>query len=445
MSLPTSEDSAADDLSGRLEHAIDLVRREGGQQAEQALLAVLERWPDQPDALHFLGVLRHTQGQSEEALELLRRAAEQIPDHPTLWSNLGNVLLGAGQIEAATKAYEHSLELAAETQVSASPWNNLGIVYRAQGRLNDAETACRNAVALAPQMAEAWYNLSLVLIDRGEIAEGMQANSRAIALWPRHLTARDQVIRALILLGERERAAELYREWLAEDPDNPVVQHQLAACIGNQPPERASDAYVTEVFDAFATSFDAKLEALAYRAPQHVAQALAAHAGAASGSLDIVDAGCGTGLCGPLLRPWARYLAGCDLSKGMLRLAVPRKVYDVLHQAELVYYLDTQPGRFDVVVSADTLCYFGVLETAMAAAHRCLRPGGWLIFTVEAQAGMADSGHTLQANGRYAHSRAYVQHVLATAGLVCVAIQAEVLRNEAGRPVSGWLVSATKP
>ena len=34
--------------------------------------------------------------------------------------------------------------------------------------------------------------------------------------------------------------------------------------------------------------------------------------------LDVLDLGCGTGLCGPLLRPYARALAGVDLSPQML-------------------------------------------------------------------------------------------------------------------------------
>jgi predicted TPR repeat methyltransferase len=230
-----------------------------------------------------------------------------------------------------------------------------------------------------------------------------------------------------------------------EEPDNPVAQHQLAACLGEQVPERASNAYVEQVFDSFAGSFDAKLEMLHYRAPELVTQALAAAAGPAQASLDIVDAGCGTGLCGPLLKPWARHLAGCDLSEGMLRRAAPRQVYDALHKAELVHYLYTQPGRFDAVVSADTLCYFGDLHEAIAAAQRCLRPGGWLIFTVEALPEGAKDLHHLQGNGRYAHGQAHLQAAIAAAGLSCMSIQADVLRHEAGRPVAGWLVSAAKP
>jgi predicted TPR repeat methyltransferase len=175
-----------------------------------------------------------------------------------------------------------------------------------------------------------------------------------------------------------------------------------------------------------------------------VARALRAVAGEPRGALALCDAGCGTGLCGPLVRPWARTLAGCDLSVGMLRQAQPRKVYDVLHKAELVYYLDTQPEAFDVILSADTLCYFGELEGAMAAAGKALRPGGWLIYTVEALADEHPQAHHLQANGRYAHRRDYLERAAREAGLGWREAEAVELRMEAGVPVRGWLVTAQR-
>jgi predicted TPR repeat methyltransferase len=164
--------------------------------------------------------------------------------------------------------------------------------------------------------------------------------------------------------------------------------------------------------------------------------------GPPAGGLDIVDAGCGTGLCGPLLRAHARRLAGCDLSAGMLRRAHARKVYDVLHQAELTYYLRTQPAAFDAVVSADTLCYFGALESALAAARRCLRPGGWLLFSVEALSESSPLPHRLQANGRYAHAAGYLRDALSEAGFDVHEVRRDRLRMEAGEPVPGWLVTA---
>jgi predicted TPR repeat methyltransferase len=432
------------DIQRRLAEAIELLRNEQIDAAENAFDEVLRREPEQPDALHFMGVVRHTQGRSDEAVALIREALERVPDHVTAWNNLGNVLLSASRIDEAVSAYEQSTKLAGDQPDSVNALNNLGIVYRKQGRLDDAERACRRAIELRPDFAEAWYTLSSVLIAKGNVNEGLLANSRAIAVWPHHLQARDQVIRALLLLGERDQAAKLYREWLAEEPDNPLAQHHLAACLGEAPPERASDAYLQQVFDNFAASFDAKLEKLHYRAPELVVEALRAAVGEPRAELDIVDAGCGTGLCGPLVKPWAKRLAGCDLSVGMLRRARERKIYDVLHRAELVYYLDTQPERFDAVISADTLCYFGGLDAPIAAACRTLRSGGWFVFTVEALP--ADSGeeHRLQLNGRYSHSERHVRASIERAGLALSDLRAETLRLEAGLPVAGWVVTARK-
>ena len=410
-------------------------------EAETALGLILEREPGHADALHFLGVLRHEQGRGDEAVALIRRSLAAEPANASAWNNLGNVLLSSGRLDDAVVAYERSVAAAPAPAVAADALNNLGVVYREQSRLADSEAMCRRAIAARDEFAESWYNLSLTLMRQGRIHEGLVASSRAIALWPRHLIARNEVIRALVLLGEREQAAALYREWLAEEPDNPVVLHQLAACLGgDSAPERASDAYVAKVFDAFASSFDAKLESLGYRAPALVVEALAAVAGAPARELAIVDAGCGTGLCGPLVRPWARTLAGCDLSVGMLRRARARGVYDVLHRAELVYYLATQPLAFDAIVCADTLCYFGRLDEAFAAARRSLRPGGWLVFTVEALGDDDPRPHALNATGRYAHRASYVAETLAAAGLAVDVVRRETLRLEAGLPVEGCVV-----
>ncbi|NRF66458.1 tetratricopeptide repeat protein [Aquincola sp. S2] len=439
----TSADRPAD-LDQALGAAIELLRSEQLPEAEGALDALLACWPDQPDALHFLGVLRHTQGRSDEAVALVRQSLAQVPGNVGAWNNLGNILLLAQRFDEAADAYEHSVEAAHGTPAASQALDNLAVLYRKQGRALDAERVSRQAIALNPDDGDAWYRLSQALLDQGQVREGLLANSRAIALWPRHQQARSDVLRALVLLGERQRAVGLYREWLAEEPDNPIVQHLLAASSGETTPERASDAYVEQVFDSFAASFDAKLESLHYRAPALVAQALQRAVGAPAAELHIADLGCGTGLCGPLLRPFARQLAGCDLSVGMLRQAQARHAYDQLHKAELGYYLRTQPDHFDVLVSADTLIYFGDLHAVMRDAAVALHAGGWFIFTVEALPDAAGAPVQLLPNGRYAHHRNHVESALAAAGLTLEAIEAETLRTEGGKGVAGWLVSARK-
>jgi predicted TPR repeat methyltransferase len=214
----------------------------------------------------------------------------------------------------------------------------------------------------------------------------------------------------------------------------------LAACSGKDVPARASDAYVERTFDGFAASFDAKLAQLGYRAPQLVAAALADAGLEPRKRLAVLDAGCGTGLCGPLLAPYAARLVGVDLSAGMLAQARGRGVYDEVVKEELTAYLAGQPAAYDLIASADTLVYFGALEAVVGAAARALRPGGLLVFTVE-EAEVAEScdGYRIQPHGRYGHRLDYVERVLGDAGLTPRSSRAE-LRLEAGVPVAGLVV-----
>ncbi len=409
--------------------------------AEPIYAVLLQRWPDHVDVLNHYGVLKHQRGDSAAALQMIGHATELAPENPSPWNNLGNVLLRARRLDDAEAAFRRCLALRPD---SAEALTNLARVHRRRREWPEAEAACRRAIELAPDFRDAWYALSLVLIDSGRVPEGIVANARATTLLPPHRRQRATFARALVLAGEIDAAAQAYREWLAEEPDNPVVRHHLAACEQRATPERAADAYVEKVFDDFADSFDAKLQSLGYRAPQLVAEALREALPAPEQQFDVADLGCGTGLCGPLVRPWARRLIGCDLSAGMLEQARRREAYDALHKAELVQFLSDHPAGFDVLLSADTLCYFGELGEMAQAAARCLRPGGTFAFTVEALAEGDAEPHRLLPHGRYAHGRTYIELVLAKAGLDIAAVQPVVLRSEGGRDVNGWLALARR-
>jgi predicted TPR repeat methyltransferase len=219
----------------------------------------------------------------------------------------------------------------------------------------------------------------------------------------------------------------------------------LAACTGHAVPPRASNAFVEKTFDGFAATFEANLQRLAYRAPALVA-AMLEHAGVEPArQFEILDAGCGTGLCGPLLAPYARRLTGVDLSAGMLAHAEAKKSYDALIQSELTDYLRSNEETFDVIVSADTLVYFGDLGGVFSAAAGALRAGGLFICTLEhAGDGSADVCYRLERHGRYSHSRASVERLLSLSGLSAEVFSAD-LRMEAGAPVAGLVIRARLP
>jgi predicted TPR repeat methyltransferase len=127
----------------------------------------------------------------------------------------------------------------------------------------------------------------------------------------------------------------------------------------------------------------------------------------------------------------------------MLAQAKEKDVYDELLQAELTGFLRDHPDSFDVIVSADTLVYFGALEEVVAAAAGALRKGGVLIFTLERAASENVQDFRLELHGRYTHAQPYAERLLTEAGLTPEIAHAD-LRMESGTPVAGLVVRARK-
>lgn len=403
--------------------------------------ALLELEPENADALHYAGILAHRRGDNTEALRLIERSLERVPDQADWYSNLGIVLRANGQLEAAMEAFRRAIALDPAHQ---NAHNNLGVLLRAFDRFEEAEVEYRAVIALNPDHPDVYFNLAVVLDQTGRANEALTAYCKAITLRPAHPEAHRHLALAYSVIGETQKAIEACEEWVRNTPDDPRARHALAAHSGRDVPPRAADDYVQKVFDDFAGGFEAKLTRLSYRAPELVVNALAAAKPMAERTLDVLDVGCGTGLCGPLLAPYARRLIGVDLSKGMLEHAREKDVYDELVHAELTAFLQARHEAFDAIVSADTLVYFGQLEDVVAAAAAALRPGGAFIFTVEeaVDASLLDS-FKLQPTGRYVHGHAYIERVLRERGLE-PAIERGDLRMESGLPVPGLVVRGTR-
>jgi predicted TPR repeat methyltransferase len=423
-------------------HFATTAHRGGDLDAAEALYRrILEADPRHPETLNFLALLLRQQRQSEEAMELLRRAVAAAPEYASAHTNLGNLLIEALAYDEAEAHFRRVLAISPNDPLAL---NNLGNIRRRAGHLEAAIELFQKAIEIAPEFALPYENLGLAFMHVGDIARAHDHFCHAVILDPALSFSRMFTGVALTHLGRIAEAREHYRKWCEDEPSNPIPRHLMATVSEPQAvPERASDDYVKLTFDNFAQTFDVHLQRLEYQAPQLVADAAAARF-PARGTLDVLDAGCGTGLCAPLLKPYARRLVGIDLSPGMLAKASANGHYDALVESELTAYMAAHARAFDLVVCVDTLCYFGDLAQVAAGAARALRADGWFVFSLEAaQPGeAADRGYAIRHTGRYCHQADYVFRTLAAAGLAVRAVREEKLRMEAGKPVSGLIVSA---
>ena len=377
-------------------------------EAERAYRALLAKDPDDANVAHFLGMLRFQAGAIEEGLEFLRRSVKADPSNSHAWNNLGNMYVQIQRDELAEKVYLRATSLDPR---SSAAWYNLARIYSRDNKLDRALECLHNVTRIVSGFVDALQTLA-------------------------HVYYR---------LGRRDEARAVYQQWADEVPDDPTPRHMLAATSGEGVPERADDRYIVKTFDGFAERFDEQLAQLGYSAPQLVAASLIVHPLYLTGRAAVLDAGCGTGWCGPLLRSTAGHLVGVDLSPGMLALARQRGIYDELHESELTAFMRSRPAAFDIIVLADVLCYFGRLEPALGAAHGALLPAGLLSFSVEALAqAPAEAGFELATHGRYSHTRRYLEHVMIDSGFGPPSIDEVVLRHELAEPVKGYLVTGRR-
>ncbi len=407
--------------------------------AQRALDACLALAPQHPGAHFQRGLLALDEGDHAQALVGFREAARHAPGWGDAHYNLGVVQAELGDGAAAEASYHAALR-ASPTMVQAA--NNLANLLLARGERAQAIALLQQAVSRAPTFAEGWCSLGYACLTTRELDKAAQASERALSL-------RDPFPAAWENLGEIRRqqgrpndALKAFERALAQDPGNERLQFKIASLRGENP-TRPPDAYVRQLFDDMAGEFDTHLvDELGYRLPRDLETHLQ---GVLNGpaSLDVLDLGCGTGLAGVHIKPWARHLIGVDLSPRMLQAARERGVYDDLIEASLQDVLAAaQAASRDLLIATDVFVYVGDLAPVLRQAHRTLRPGGCLLFSVERCDDELD--FVLRPSGRYAHSSATLRHWCEAEGFAIERESGIPLRKEGDTMLEGLVVRARR-
>ena len=234
--------------------------------------------------------------------------------------------------------------------------------------------------------------------------------------------------------------------WKTEYGELPQVAYMINALENNQKIEVAEPSYLQNVFDNFAGGFEQVLSGLEYAAPQYISEFMQeVYPQLSWKKLHILDAGCGTGLCGTFLKKYSlwRGLDGVDISQGMLEEAHKKKLYHKLYHQELCEFLFNHKKRYDLIVAADVLTYFGNLENVVGGFAFALKKHGRIIFTITKNSA-TNSAWFLHSSGRFAHTLNYVENQLKKYNFSLEKYALKQLRLENDSPVMGYIISAHK-
>lgn len=343
-----------------------------------------------------------------------------------------------GRMDDAAVHFEAALALAPGRP---SVLSNLGLTRFHQGRFDEAVLHLQAAAQADPDQPGTWVALARCLGQLGRPDEALPALERALALDDTLAEAwslRGNLLREARRLPE---AAHCFERALALGADPELHRYFLAAVTGDAAPARPPRAYVETLFDDYADSFQQHLlNSLRYQGPEHLVQLLREQGATRFNA--ALDLGCGTGLCGALLRPLCGHLAGVDLSERMVAQSLASGHYDALLHADATDALAGPAQRLDLVIAADVFIYVGRLEAVFDGVAHALRPGGWLAFTVER--GPETAEVQLLPSLRHAHGEAYLRRLATTHGLAVRKLVEAPIREDQGRPVPGCYVLMQK-
>jgi len=379
-------------------------------------------------------------GRVDEAVASYRRALELRPAYFECWANLGNILELNRRWEEAADAYAHALKL---KPGAIHVLNGLGMCQLALGELEAAAALFEFAIAGDANFASAHNNLGNTQARLGNVDLAIKHLQEAVRIRPEFTEGWINLGEQLYVAKRDAEAIAALDRALALEPSNAGLRHLRDSIAGVQT-ERAPDEFIRGFFDRFAGHFDKRLvEDLEYRTPQRMVEFLRPWLAGKDGKLRIDDLGCGTGLSGAVLKPYAARLAGVDLSGQMLAKARERKLYDELHEAEIAKFLDAAPaGERDLATAMDVFVYVGDLAEIFRAVERSLASGGMFAFSVEHHKG--EENFHLARSGRYAHSPRYLRALAQANGFKEWNAEETVIRKESGEPVKGFLIGFLK-
>lgn len=428
----------------RIWQGVIALRRDNATLALSHFDAAYPHAKQDPQLLQQMALAHARLGNSERAESLYRSAIRLAPKFAAAHYNLGNLLQARREFVGALRAFEAAI---LHQPTLAVAHTNLANTLVALGDDTKAKEHYRQAIAIDANIAMPHHGLGLLLQKEQDTDAAERHYRRALSLSPLSFEVSLDLAELLFAANRIDEALALVEDALASETISTDLREAAAfkrAQYRGESHNAMPQQMVEKLYAGMAGTFDDHLVGrLGYRVPELLIERIAEWFPTLPAKPNVLDLGCGTGLFGKLVRPYAATLTGVDLSADMLSRARERNVYDSLTQRDVVTCLNEISAVFELVVATDVLIYIAPLPPLFAAVTARIAPGGRFAFSTETPDDLRDD-FRLQASGRYAHSEKYIERLAHEARLSIVEKIPTVIRTEKNLPVKGFVFIAQK-
>jgi tetratricopeptide (TPR) repeat protein len=194
----------------------------------------------QQEQLNFL-VQLYSQGQFQKVVDTSFHLLKQFPNSVILQNISGAAHAGLGRLTDAITSYKKAIAIE-PNYVDA--YYNLGFALREQGDLEEAIKNFNKVISLNPNYVDAYNNMAATLEKQGKLEEALKAYKKAVAIKPDYADAYYNMASTLEKQGKLEDAVMSYTKAISIKPDYADAYFNMASTLEGQGKlEEAIDAY----------------------------------------------------------------------------------------------------------------------------------------------------------------------------------------------------------
>ncbi|MFP5515655.1 MAG: tetratricopeptide repeat protein [Alphaproteobacteria bacterium] len=213
-------------------------------EAQELYTRILDAEPEQPDALHYLGVLAGQIGHGDFGLTLIDKAIVLRPEAADIHANRANLLRGLNRLDQAEAGYRRALALRPDF---AEAWTDRAFARHGRGDAGAADGAAdllERALRIEPALDPAREKLVDLLhargrlrLESGQVTPALADLIRAASLDPQDADIAFLLGNALFATGLRADSVIAFRNALALVPDflSAALNLGIALAATNRP------------------------------------------------------------------------------------------------------------------------------------------------------------------------------------------------------------------